>query len=127
MASIQPTELIPAAWVAVLLQPLLDAAGAGVIGGGGEHVGAVVAVKHVGQVLGAQTGVVLRVGAEAERAERHAGLSAICLAVAGISCIRPRAPAVLAARASSSDSWCAIAIMYSVATGQVSSATGCSG
>ena len=43
----------------------------------------------------------------------------MCLAVAGISCISPRAPAELAAVASSSDSWRAIAIANSVGTGQL--------
>ena len=51
----------------------------------------------------------------------------MCFAVAGMSCISPRAPALVAARASSSDSCRAIAIMYSVGTGHSSSATACSG
>ena len=51
----------------------------------------------------------------------------MCFAVAGISCISPRAPALLPAAASNSDSWRAIAIAYSVGTCQSVSAIACSG
>ena len=73
--------------------PAVDVVLAGVVGGEGEPLVVVVPVEQVAEVPGPVADVDVRVGEVETRKRVPCVYSAMPFAVAGVSCIRPTAPA----------------------------------